>query len=129
MANVLVASRGNDYVLAFEYSAADAQVAIYDEPVLAWSVDDTTHVETPVIPGSMPPAAATPAPTKPQFANLFAASKGMLVIAPDVYRGNLLGFLDWLSQGNKKLRGAFIAAPAIAAQWQAWAYRNPTKVW
>jgi hypothetical protein len=129
MATVVASSRPGDTVLVVEYANDDTQLTLWDEPVLAWLIDDATGAETPVIPGTLPAPTVPDPDSKPAWVNLLPTAEVPVVIYPDHWRGGLQEFLDWLSQGGRLLRGSGIAAPFLQSQWAWWAQNNPDKVW
>lgn len=130
MAQVISRAKASDYVLLFEYSSNDTRIAIYEDPVIAWAINDATGSETPIIPGGFPPGPATPNPsTKPLWANLSSATlkpQTLCVIVPNVWRGVFPDFLTWLTQNyTVRLRGQYLIAPVLVAQFKEWARQQP----
>jgi hypothetical protein len=130
MAVVPMPSRPGDWVIICVYGEDAAnQVRLYDEPVIAWLVDDATGLETPVIPGTLPDAIGDP--ESPQFAYVVPvqgiSGSDFSVIAPDAWRGALMQFFTWMNTIKttpRQLAGTF-ASPQMDQQFKQWAAANP----
>jgi hypothetical protein len=130
MAVVVMPSRPGDWVIVCVYGEDAAnQVRLFDEPVIAWLVDDATGLETPVIPGTLPDAISDP--ESPQFAYVASVQSvsgpDFAVIAPDAWRGTLKQFFSWMNTiktPRRQLAGTF-ASPQMDQQFKQWAAANP----
>lgn len=130
MTIVPMPSRPTDWVIVCVYGEDAAnQVRLFDEPVIAWLIDDATGLETPVIPGTMP--AAVGDPESPQFAFVApvqaVTGPDFAVIAPDSWRGTLkqfFTFMNTIKTPRRQLAGTF-ASPQMDQQFKQWAAANP----
>jgi hypothetical protein len=130
MAVVALPSRPGDWVLVCVYGEDSAnQVRVFDEPVIAWLVDDATGLETPVIPGTLPDAIGDP--ESPQFAYVASVQSvsgpDFAVIAPDAWRGTLKQFFSWMNtiKGTARQLAGTFASPQMDQQFKQWAAANP----
>lgn len=128
------------FIISVEYEPVSGLdwADMWDNAVLGWMVDDspgnslqasTPTDPQPVVIGSLPPLApaAVGAVASPQWVSVYKEG----VIMPQLWRGNLPGFFEYLSQNhgaNRRLRGNFVS-DMIAESWAQWAAQHPEFVW
>lgn len=131
------------FIISMEYEPVSGLdwADMWDNVVLGWVVDDLPTAELrpaggpdradpqPIVVGSLPPLAPDAAGmvASPQWVSVYKEG----VIMPQLWRGNLPGFFEYLSQNNganRRLRGNFVS-DIIAESWAQWAAQHPEFVW
>ena len=96
MASQTVAATG--VLISIEYDATGLEWArIYDNPILAWIIDDALEPNSPLpmVIGQLPLRAPDTTPViSPRWATL---ENARAVLVPDLWRDNLSDFLTWLA--------------------------------
>lgn len=118
-------------IISMEYDPPTGAnwVRMWDNPVIGWSVDPGVTEPEPIIIGSLPskPPHSTDPVFSPQWAAYLAEAD---VIVPDVWRGNLTAFFDFLATNNgaqRQLEGNFVR-DEINGVWVQWRSNNPALV-
>jgi hypothetical protein len=130
----------DELILSFEYGTDTAgidYVDMWDNHVIGWAVDAAIPPASeacPIIIGALPPvftglAAKPPGPgnSPPQYPQ-WAMVRGAQIVVPDLWRGDLSSFWDYISQIGRMLRGSFVDA-RVSNTWTAWSLANPSKLW
>jgi hypothetical protein len=103
-------------------------VMLYDNPVLAWIVDESGFAPAkPVIIGTMPPP---PAPTTPVHSPVWAVRQGWEFFVPDIARGSPLEFFSFMSSNNGAMRKIYanFSERSLIADFKAWSESHPSLV-
>jgi hypothetical protein len=147
---MVIPAFGEIVIISVEYAADGlAWARLYDNHALGWIVDETMPVPLkpapplspapyPLIVGNFPmPAPDTGAILSPQWCKFIGGTRiggtgsGGAVIVPDLWRGQLPGFLTWLATNNgarRQLQPQFVVHAALIQGFRVWAARNPSLV-
>jgi hypothetical protein len=98
---------------------------LHDNPVLAWTIDETGATPpTPIILGSMPLVVTAPDPiVSPHW----AVRDQSTLYVPDVMRGNANDFFNFIAFNNGATRKLYanFADVNMATAWREWSTVNP----
>ena len=125
--NAVPNTEPDDLVIAINYAADGTWADMFDNSILAWTIDDAGATAEPAIVGTLPPAVDTTPVASPQWVLVHGNS----VLVPDLWRGQIDDFFTWLATNNgatRQIRGNFLEATPLNA-FAAWAQDNPTLVW
>lgn len=124
-----IAAVDRDMIISIEYAPDNSWCNMWDNEVVAWLIDTEGGGEPlPQVIGTLPPEKTGTDPIlSPQWARL----RGTAIIVPNLWRGEVADFFDWLSTNNgasRQLKGNFLDATPLNA-FADWANDNPTMVW
>jgi hypothetical protein len=127
MAIHTVAANAEALGIVIAYDTGNTTAHLYDEPIYAWLIDDTTNDITPVMPGSWPPPPSNTAQS-PAWVALDIITGTVTIPQP----GSLIALdyeqlfhsLTYGPNGMRKLQ-AFFLAPALQNAFANWALANP----
>lgn len=122
----IIPAASDALIISIEYDPAGQWCDMWDNQVIGWETGGTSP--QPIVIGTLPPPAGASDPIKsPQWVSIV----GAFAVVPNLWRGELADFFDWLSTNNgaqRQLRGSFVSADALNT-FANWAQDNPTMVW